>query len=116
MDDSLDLSGDRNPSVADAAAAEALGLTGRMLPGPLLAALLQDLLGMRLPGRGSGWLRQRLAFHSPAHVGEPLTASVTVTRPRRAKQIANLACVISTDDGRGVATGEALVLVRNLGR
>jgi acyl dehydratase len=116
VDDYLDLSGDRNPIVAEATAAAALGLPGRVLPGPLLTALLQDLLGMRLPGRGSGWLRQRLAFHSPAHAGEPLTASVTVTRLRRAKQIANLACVISSDDGRTVATGEALVLVRNLER
>jgi acyl dehydratase len=116
LDEYLDLSGERNPPVADRAAARALGLPDRVLPGALLASTFQDLLGTRLPGAGSGWLRQRLAFHSAAHPGEPLTATVTVTRLRRARQLVNLACVLSTDDGRSIATGEALVLARNLAR
>jgi acyl dehydratase len=116
LDEYLDLSGERNPPAATRAAARALGLPDRVLPAALLAATFQDLLGTRLPGAGSGWLRQRLAFHSAAHPGEPLTATVTVTRLRRARQLATLGCVLSAADGRSVATGEALVLVRNLGR
>ena len=116
LDEYLDLAGDRNPVVRDAGAARAIGLPGRALPAPLLAGMFQDLLGSRLPGHGSGWVRQRVAFHSAAHVGEPLTATVTVTRLRRDRQLATLACVISADDGRSVATGEALVTVRPAGR
>jgi acyl dehydratase len=116
VDEYLDLSGDRNPVVAGRAAAHVLGLPGRVLAAPLLAGMFQDLLGSRLPGPGSGWIRQRVAFHSPAHAGEPLTATVTVTRLRRDRQLANLACLISAADGRSVATGEALVTVRLVGR
>jgi acyl dehydratase len=116
LDEYVDLSGDHNPPVADRGAAAALGLPDRVLPGPLLAAMFSGLLGTRLPGPGCGWVRQRLVFHSPAHPGEPLTASVTVTRLRRDRQLVNLGCVLSAADGRSVATGEALVVVRNLGR
>jgi acyl dehydratase len=116
LDEYVDLSGDRNPPVADRDAARAVGLADRMLPGPLLAAMLSGLLGTRLPGPGAGWVRQRLDFHCAAHPGEPLTASVTVTRLRRDRQLASLGCVLSAADGRSVATGEALVLVRRPGR
>jgi acyl dehydratase len=116
LDEYMSLSDDRNPPVADRAAAVAVGLPDRLLPAPLLGGMLSGLLGNRLPGRGTGWIRQRLAFHSAAHPGERLTASVTVTRLRRDRQLVDLGCVISGDDGRPVVTGESLVLVRNLER
>jgi acyl dehydratase len=116
LDDYVDLTGDSNPPVASRAAAIFAGLPDRLVPGPLLGGMLSDLLGTRLPGRGTGWIRQRLAFHSAAHPGERLAASVTVTGLQRDKQLVDLGCLISGDDGRPVVTGAALVLVRNLAR
>lgn len=84
------------------------------VPGPLLAAMFSDLLGTRLPGRGTGWMKQRLAFLRPARVGEELLARVEVIRLRPDKELANLATTITDADGQGVVDGEALVLVRNL--
>lgn len=115
LDAYVDLSGDLNPPVVDAAAAHALGLPDRVLPAALVAATIEALIGSRLPGPGSGWLRQRLRFHSAAHPGEPLTVSATVTRLRRDRRLATLGCVVSAADGRSVATGDALVSVRPLG-
>ncbi|HVL58337.1 MAG TPA: MaoC/PaaZ C-terminal domain-containing protein [Burkholderiaceae bacterium] len=114
LDEYVDLSGDRNPLVALRAAARDVGLPDRLLAAPLLGGMLSDLLGAQLPGLGTGWVRQSLAFHSPSHAGQRLTATVTVTRLRRDKQLVNLGCLIAADDGRSIATGEALVLVRNL--
>jgi acyl dehydratase len=109
-----DLSGDRNPLVASDAAARAAGFDARVLPGPLLSGMFSDLLGTRLPGRGTGWMKQSLRFVSTAHPGEALTASVTITRLRRDKELVNLASRIVAGDGRTVVSGESLVLVRNL--
>lgn len=110
----IDLCGDPNPILRDDRRAAAVGLASRMLGAPMLGGMISELLGTRLPGRGTAWMKQSLAFHSPAFAGERLTATVTITRLRRDKQLVNLGCLIAADDGRSVATGEALALVRNL--
>ncbi|MDN3720719.1 phosphate acetyltransferase [Roseibium salinum] len=55
------------------------------VPGPLIGGLFSYLLGVRLPGRGTNYLKQSLEFLAPAPVGEELTASVTITRLRPEK-------------------------------
>lgn len=114
MDEYGDLTGDRNPIFRDDAEARACGFKGRIVPWPLLAGMFSDLLGTRLPGRGTGWMKQQLRYLSAAHPGEVLTARVSITRLRAEKELVNLATRISTADGRVVCDGEALVLVRNL--
>ncbi|CAG0961488.1 (R)-specific enoyl-CoA hydratase [Burkholderiales bacterium] len=100
-----DLVGDRNPLFRGAAAE---------VPGALLAGMFSDLLGTRLPGRGTGWMKQRLQFLSPARPGEALLARVEITRLRAAKELVNLRTEVFGPGQRLVVDGEALVLVRNL--
>ncbi|MDZ4255281.1 MAG: MaoC/PaaZ C-terminal domain-containing protein [Sulfuritalea sp.] len=114
LDEYGDLSGDRNPIFRDDAEARARGFSGRIVPWPLLAGMFSDLLGTRLPGRGTGWMKQQLRYPSVAYPGEALTATVCITRLRADKELVNLATRVSTADGRVVCAGEALVLVRNL--
>ena len=102
------LSGDRNPLFRDGAQ------PAPMIPGPLLAGMFSDLLGTRLPGRGTGWMKQALRLIAPAYPGEPLRASVSITRLRADKELVNLATRIKKASGELVCDGEALVLVRNL--
>ena len=109
-----DLVGDRNPIFRDDAAALARGFGGRIVPGTLLAGMFSGLLGTRLPGRGTGWMKQALRFPAPAYPGERLSATVAITRLRAQKQLVNLATRIVAPDGRLVCDGAALVLVRNL--
>jgi acyl dehydratase len=109
-----DLVGDRNPVFRDDRAAQARGFKGRIVPGPLLGGMFSDLLGTRLPGRGTGWMKQTLRFPGPAYPGEPLTATVTITRLRADKELVNLSTRVLAGEGRVVCDGEALVLVRNL--
>lgn len=98
---------------ADLAAFAALsgGTTGGTVPEPLVAALFSCLLGTRLPGPGTGWLKQTLHHHSPARPGEPLTATVELTRLRPEKRLADLACACHGADGRLVCEGRALMLL-----
>lgn len=109
-----DLTGDRNPIFRDDAEARARGFKRRIVPWPLLAGMFSDVLGTRLPGRGTSWMKQQLRYLSAAHSGEPLTATVAITRLRAAKELVNLATRIIAADGRAICDGEALVLVRNL--
>ncbi len=85
------------------------------VPEPLIGALFSFLLGVKLPGFGTNYLKQEMRFLRPAPVGVPLVASVEVTRLRPEKALVDLATVCRTSDGTTIATGRALVLVRDVG-
>lgn len=114
LDEYIALTGDANPYHADPAFARAHGFGGPVVPLPLLAGMFSDLLGTRLPGRGTGWMKQSLQLASAARLDEALTAQVRIVRLRAGKDLVNLASVVTGADGRVVVQGESLVLVRNL--
>jgi len=89
-------------------AAEEVG--GAIVPNALVGGLFSTLLGTRLPGRGTNWMKQSLRFYRRAHVGEALTATVEIVRLRPDKRLVNLrvACVNAT--GATICEGESLVL------
>jgi acyl dehydratase len=109
----------RTYATADLAAFAALcGHSGALaaVPEPLLAALFSYLLGVELPGRGANYLKQELAFHAPAPLGERLTATVAITRLRPEKHLCDLATTLTGADGRILAAGRALVLVKDVAK
>jgi len=81
-------------------------------PEPLIAALYSYLLGERLPGHGTNYLKQSLNFHALAEMDEPLRAEVRVTRLRADKALVNLDTQCHGADGRLLCSGQALVLFR----
>lgn len=83
---------------------------GTTVPGSLLGGLFSYLLGTRLPGRGTNWLKQRLHFARPAYVGEKMTAVVTIQRLRPEKGLVNLETICTNPAGEIVCQGQALVL------
>lgn len=88
----------------------------RSVPGPLIGGLFSYLLGVKLPGRGTNYLKQSLEFLAEAPVGEALTASVTVTRLRPEKHLVDLETVCETADGTRICQGRALVYVEDVGK
>jgi len=98
------LSGDTNHAFSEPA---------RHVPGGLLGGLFSFLLGTRLPGRGTNWLKQRLTFPAPCYAGQEVTARVEIVRLRPDKDLVNLRTICAVA-GRVVCEGEALVLVKDL--
>jgi len=84
------------------------------VPEPLIGALFSCLLGIRLPGLGTMYLKQETRWHSDAAVGEPLTARVEITRIRPEKYLVDLATTCRGVDGGLIADGRALVYVREV--
>ncbi len=84
------------------------------VPGPLLAGMFSDLLGTKLPGRGTNWLKQHLHFPAVAKVGEEITGTVKITRLRPEKQLVDLQTICTNAADTVFCTGEALVWVSDL--
>jgi len=114
LEEYVNLTGDANPIFTDGRYARGLGLDGRVIPGSLLGGLFSYLLGTRLPGRGTNYLKQRLAFPAPAYPGEEITAAVEVIRLRPQKELVNLRTTCANRAYETVCDGEALVLIRDV--
>lgn len=84
------------------------------LPEPLVGALFSYLLGTRLPGRGTNYLKQETALLHPVRIGERLRASVTVTRLRPDKQLVDLETLCFNEADALICRGRALVLAADL--
>ena len=114
LQDYADLTGDKNPIYTDGAYAQRLGFQDAVIPGGLLGGLFSYLLGTRLPGPGTNWLKQSLQFFAPAYPGEEMTATAQIVRLRPEKDLINLRTVCTKSSGEVVCAGEALVLVRDI--
>jgi len=82
------------------------------VPEPLIAAMFSYLLGEKVPGHGTNYLKQSMMFHAVARIDEPLQARVTVTRLRPDKALVNLDTRCTGEGGRALCSGEALVLFK----
>lgn len=110
----VDLTGDANPAFIDMSYVRRLGFEGLLVPGGLLGGMLSFLLGTKLPGPGTNYLKQRLEFLAPAYINQELIATVEVTRLRPEKQLVNLVTTCLSPTGEVVCLGEALVLVSDV--
>ncbi|QCI64212.1 phosphate acetyltransferase [Phreatobacter stygius] len=86
------------------------------VPEPLIAALFSYLLGVELPGSGTNYLKQELTFSGSPPLDEAVTATVAVVRLRPDKHLCDLSTTLTGTDGRVLATGRALVLIKDVAR
>jgi 3-hydroxybutyryl-CoA dehydratase len=89
---------------------------GDTVPEPLIGALFSYLLGVKLPGFGTNYLKQEMRFHAAAPANESLTAEVRITRLRPEKHLVDLATTCHDSAGRLICEGRALVLVKDVAR
>ncbi len=114
LDAYADLIGDTNSWIVDKGYAQENGLKDRLIPGPLLSSMFSELLGTRLPGRGTNWLKQKLHFPAAAYVGDRITAQVEIIRLRPEKNLVNLSGTCRDSRGNMVCQAQTLVLVKDL--
>ena len=87
---------------------------GDQVPEPLIGALFSCLLGVQLPGKGANYLKQETQYLLSARAGDTLTARVEITRMRPDKHLVDLATTCKNSAGELIATGRALVSVRDV--
>jgi 3-hydroxybutyryl-CoA dehydratase len=104
------VSTDTNPIHIDAEAAKQSIFGERIAHGMLSASLISAVLGTRLPGPGSLYMRQSLRFAAPVKIGDTVKAIVTVTALNPEKKRATLSTVCAVGD-TVVIEGEAYVQV-----
>jgi len=109
-----ELIGDNNSLFIDKHYARKKGFKDQLIPGPLLSSMFSELLGTRLPGRGTNWLKQNLHFPAAAYVNDLITAQVEIIRLRPQKNLVNLLGTCKDSQGSLVCQAQTLVLVKDL--
>lgn len=104
------ISGDSNPIHMNAIYAAKTRFGGRIVHGMLSAGFLSALLGSKLPGPGTIYLRQNLNFRHPVRIGDTVEAEITITEILREKARVSLRTVCRVGETL-VIEGDALVLV-----
>ncbi|MEA2739599.1 MAG: 3-hydroxybutyryl-CoA dehydratase [Acetobacteraceae bacterium] len=101
---------DTNPIHLDEEAGRQSRFGGRVAHGMLSAGLIAALLGTRLPGPGTIYLKQSLMFRAPVRPGQTVRAIVEITDLNLSRKSATLRtrCLVKEDV---VIDGEACVLV-----
>ena len=104
------ISGDFNPAHIDSEHAKDSMFGQRIAHGMLSASFISNVLGTQLPGPGTIYMSQSLKFLSPVHIGDTVTATVTVTSVDERRR-ATLDTICTNQDGVQLVKGEALVLL-----
>ena len=104
-----DLTGDHNPLHLDEEFAKTTRFKSRIAHGMLSASFLSTVIAI-LPGPGTIYLSQTLAFRAPVHIDDTIEAQVTVADIDAAKKRVRLKTVCRVGD-LVVIDGEAVVMV-----
>lgn len=105
------VTGDLNPAHINESFAQQTQFHGRIAHGMLSAGLISAVIGMQLPGPGTIYLGQELAFRAPVHIGDTVTATVTVRSLNPERGRAELDTICTNQDGIQVVTGTAKVML-----
>jgi phosphate butyryltransferase len=100
-------SGSHNPMHLSDSDLDGDGQTERVAPGMFIASLISAVLGTRLPGAGTLYRRQTLAFHQRAHAGEELLCRVVVRELLADGGVRLDTTVHRLGDGALILSGEA---------
>ena len=103
------VTGDFNPAHIDEEYAKKTYFGTRIAHGLLSAGFISTVLGNRLPGPGSVYLRQELTFLGAVKIGDTITAAVEVLEIDTVKGRVRLLTTCDNQEGKRVLTGEAVV-------
>ena len=101
--------GDSNLIHTDEIFAQSLGFKGKIVHGLLTASLISTVIGTKLPGIGSIYLKQILNFIKPVFINDRIKACVEVINIE--KNIVNLKTYCINQNSIIVLDGEATIKV-----
>jgi 3-hydroxybutyryl-CoA dehydratase len=103
------VTGDANPAHIDEVYASNTFFKTRIAHGMLLAGFISTVLGNKLPGYGTIYMKQEVEFLAPVRIGDTVTARAEVVEIIQDKNRVLLRTTCVNQDGVTVVDGEALV-------
>ena len=103
------ITGDFNPAHINVEYAKNTFFKARIAHGMLAAGLISALLGTKLPGPGTIYLRQSLNFLAPVRIGDTITARVEIIEMLTEKNRVRFKTECVNQDGTAILDGEAVV-------
>lgn len=104
------ITGDLNPAHINQVEAENSIFKGRIAHGMLTAGLISAVLGMKLPGPGTIYLKQDLKFTAPVKFGDTIKAEVEVIEIINERNRVKLKTECKNQNGETVLKGIAEVM------
>ena len=103
------ITGDLNPAHINQVYAENTFFKERIAHGLLLGGFISSVIGMKLPGPGTIYIKQELNFLAPAKIGDTITASVEVVEIIEEKNRVKLKTICKNQYDKLVVDGHALI-------
>lgn len=103
------VTGDLNPAHIDETYASGTFFKTRIAHGMLSAGFISTVVGMKLPGPGTIYMKQELKFLAPVRIGDTITARAEVIDINAEKNRVTLRTTCTNGEGTVVVDGEALV-------
>ena len=103
------VSGDFNPAHVDEQYAEKTFFKTRIAHGMLSAGFISTIIGTKLPGTGSIYVKQSLEFKAPVRIGDTITATGEIIEIDTEKHRVRLKTTCTNQKGVVVIDGEAIV-------
>ena len=103
------LTGDFNPAHINEDYAKKTFFKTRIAHGMLSAGFISTVIGTKLPGTGSIYIKQDLSFLAPVRIGDTITARAQVVEIIAKKNRVRLKTTCINQDGTQVLDGEAVV-------
>lgn len=101
---------DINPAHLNEQYAKTTMFKRRIAHGMLTAGLVSAVLGTKLPGEGSIYMRQELMFTAPVYFGDTITATVEIIELISEKNRVILSTTCTNQDGETVLKGKAKIM------
>ncbi|MGD8986368.1 MAG: MaoC family dehydratase [Desulfobacteraceae bacterium] len=103
------LTGDFNPAHINEVYAEKTFFKTRIAHGMLTIGFVSTVIGNKLPGPGTIFLRQEMDFLAPVRIGDTITAQVEVSEILPEKKRVRLKTTCINQEGIKVLDGDAIV-------
>jgi 3-hydroxybutyryl-CoA dehydratase len=104
------VTGDLNPAHINEEYAKKTFFKTRIAHGMLSAGFISAVIGTRLPGPGTIYLKQELNFLAPVKIGDTITARIEVAELWPEKNRVRLKTTCTNQEGKVVVDGQAMVM------